>query len=221
MKAIVPFVILVLGWAVFKGEPQAAVFEQVPLRWDEHIQKAYENLEEAGEYLDIEKVQLFQEIPFCLILGAEDSESEEAVEQSLYSQGYQNYNIVRSMQSGFNYRQLSNLVEAKCGEDSVLVFVSQRLQPGSMKALNQYYQKFNTWMTYGPLSSGNGFEIVSLYSRIFKLVGTNAFSESNSLLLETGNPNVLVAAVFELCRYHNKKVELGALFENSEMKGAS
>ena len=118
MKAIVPFVILVLGWAVFKGEPQAAVFEQVPLRWDEHIQKAYENLEEAGEYLDIEKVQLFQEIPFCLILGAEDSESEEAVEQSLYSQGYQNYNIVRSMQSGFNYRQLSNLVEAKCGEDS-------------------------------------------------------------------------------------------------------
>ena len=51
----------------------------------------------------------FAEIPFCLIVMAEDSLEQEAIDRSLKAQTYSNYKAVTAFPDFFNYYQLHDL----------------------------------------------------------------------------------------------------------------
>lgn len=113
-----------------------------------------------------------------------------------------------------SYVSLERIAEERCQRESVIVLVNNELRPHALAHLNDVYQTYNTWITYG--SSNGRVEIQSFYHRILYLVGHNDLDKTNRKYLKAADLEFLVLPFLELTKHHSFEVSKGSIFESEE-----
>jgi hypothetical protein len=120
-----------------------------------------------------------KELPICLVLIPSLKYSQDALLESIKTQGYSNYRQFTppAEQNGdekINYFYYKEQILEKCAENALIMFMNvSHSKLGPLKYVNENLQKYHAWVAY--TKDAKSVEVVAFFYRIYDLLSINDF----------------------------------------------
>ena len=95
--------------------------------------------------------------------------------------------------------------------NTLVMFVNQQLKPKALTKINKYMQTYKAYVMYA--KTGNNYEIVTFYHRIYQLLSTNDFYQEKEMDLINNDEQAQSLGMLELCANFSKKIDKSTIFQ--------